>query len=111
MFLFPLSTSVEERLAPYLNTERKMLIASSLIKIGFTILAVLVAVFVPSFSFLCAVVGMICTMSVSIIFPAAAHLKMFGTKLAWYEKLLDSMLVVVGVVMAVVGTIVTLPQI
>jgi len=64
-----------------------------------------------SFSFLCAVVGMICTMSVSIIFPAAAHLKMFGDKLAWYEKLLDSMLVVVGVVMAIVGTIVTLPQI
>lgn len=69
-----------------------------------TILALSVAIFFPSFSFLCALVGLICTMAVSVIFPAAAHLKMFGPKLGTVEKLMDWLFIILGVIMAVVGT-------
>jgi vesicular inhibitory amino acid transporter len=51
---------------------------------------------------------MICTMSVSVIFPAAAHLQMFGSKLTLAEKIMDYIFVFFGSVLAVVGTIATL---
>jgi hypothetical protein len=47
-------------------------------------------------------------MSVSVIFPAAAHLQMFWPKLTLVDKIMDSSFVVMGSVLAVVGTIATL---
>jgi len=98
---------MEEIFAPYLTSQRMVQIASVTIKLVLTAMALFVAICVPSFSFLCALVGMICTMSVSVVFPAAAHLKLFWPKLNWVDKLLDFIFVVVGTVMAVVGTICT----
>lgn len=82
--------------------------ADTTIKLALTGLALVVSIYVPSFSFLCALVGMVCTMSVSVIFPAAAHMKLFGPKLSTGEKILDSGFVIIGLVMAIVGTISTL---
>jgi solute carrier family 32 (vesicular inhibitory amino acid transporter) len=102
--MFPLSLGMEEIVAPFLTSDRLVVIASMSIKFILTGLALFTAICVPSFSFLCALVGMICTMSVSVIFPAAAHIKMFGSRLPWWELALDYLFVFVGVVMAVVGT-------
>ena len=63
--------------------------------------------FVPSFGYLCSLVGLICTMIVSVIFPAAAHLKLFGTRLSVAEKLMDVTFIAFGVSAAVVGTYAT----
>ncbi|MGK3755011.1 MAG: putative membrane protein YagU involved in acid resistance [Bacillariaceae sp.] len=41
---------------------------------------------------------------VSVIFPAAAYLKLFWPKLSLIERILYGMTVVVGIVMAAVGT-------
>ena len=98
---------MEEILAPYLTSERMVQMASVSIKLILTGMALFIAIYVPSFSFLCALVGMICTMSVSVIFPAAAHLKLFWPKLNWSDKLLDFIFIVIGTVMAIVGTIFT----
>jgi len=103
--MYPLAIGMEELVAPYLSSERSMTITSGLIKMVLLILALLVAVFVPSFSFLCSLVGMICTMTVSVIFPAAAYLKLFGHKLGFGEQLLYLSFVVAGFVMAIYGTI------
>jgi vesicular inhibitory amino acid transporter len=46
-------------------------------------------------------------MAVSVIFPAAAHLKLFGSRLSILEKCSDWILIVIGCVTAVVGTIAT----
>jgi len=105
--MFPLALGMEEILAPYLTSERMVAFTSTLIKLVLTGLAMFIGIYVPSFSFLCALVGMICTMSVSVIFPAAAHLNMFYSKLSLLDKVLDISFVVIGTVMAVVGTIVT----
>lgn len=103
--MYPLAIGMEELVAPFLTSEHSMTLTSGLIKMTILILAVLVAVFVPSFSFLCSLVGMICTMTVSVIFPAAAYLKLFGNKLGIAETLLYWGFVMVGFLMAVYGTI------
>lgn len=106
--MFPLAIGFEEIIAPYVSSDKLMETASSIIKLVLIVFALLVAIFIPSFSFLCSLVGMICTMAVSCIFPAAAHLKLFGPRLSITEKIVDWILVVFGSVMAVMGTIATI---
>jgi len=106
--MFPLALGMEEMIAPYLTSDGAMEAASAVVKVVLTILALIVSIYVPSFSYICALVGMICTMSVSIIFPAMAHLKMFGPRLSMWEKFLDWVFVLVGLFLAVAGTIATI---
>ena len=106
--MFPLALGIEEIVAPFLSNDTIMDVTSSVIKIVLLISSLGVAMFVPSFSFICALVGLICTMAVSVIFPAAAHLKLFGKNLSWSEKVVDWMLIVTGSVVAVMGTIATI---
>lgn len=106
--MYPLALGMEEIISPYLTSEKMVEMCSTTIKCLFTLLAGLLAVFCPSTSFLCALTGMVCTMSVSVIFPAAAHYKMFHQKLSLSEKVLDLCMVVFGCAMAVVGTTITI---
>jgi vesicular inhibitory amino acid transporter len=106
--MFPLAMGIEELVTPYLTSQRMVDAADSAVKLTLTLLALVVSIYVPSFSFLCALVGMVCTMSVSVVFPAAAHLRMFWPKLTLADKIMDLVFVVVGSVMAVAGTIATL---
>ena len=105
--IFPLALGMEEIFAPYFTSERAIDLMSGIIKFVITILALLVSLYVPSFSFLCALTGMICTMTVSVIFPAAAHWKIFYHHIAWWEHVVNAIFVVLGIFMAVVGTIQT----
>jgi solute carrier family 32 (vesicular inhibitory amino acid transporter) len=102
--MFPLAIGMEELVAPYLTSDHAVAMSSTVIKLILTFSALAVAILIPSFSFLCAVVGMICTMTVSVIFPAAAHLQLFGPRLSLWEKFLDWVFVLVGIFMAVIGT-------
>lgn len=102
--MFPLALGFEEIIAPYLSSGSASEFVSSTIKMTLLALGLAVSIYCPSFSFLCELVGMICTMTVSVIFPAAAHLKLFGSKLGFLETLMDYTFVIVGTVMAVVGT-------
>jgi amino acid permease len=104
---FPLALGLEEIIAKWIPSDNIMEIVSSLIKIFLVTMALLVAIFIPSFSFLCSLVGLVCTMIVSVIFPAAAHLRLFGSKLPLWEKLLDWFFILCGVFMAIVGTYAT----
>ena len=104
---FPLALGLEEIVAKWIPSDNVMEFVSSLIKIGLITLALLVAIFIPSFSFLCSLVGLVCTMIVSVIFPAAAHLKLFGPRLPVWEKLIDWFFIISGVFMAIVGTYAT----
>jgi vesicular inhibitory amino acid transporter len=106
--MFPLALGIEEIVAPYVPNEKFMAATDSIIKLTLIVLALVVACFVPSFSYICALVGLICTMTVSVIFPAAAHLSLFGPKLSIWEKIMDWTFVLVGLTVAIMGTIVTI---
>mmetsp|Transcript_34955 Transcript_34955/g.42177 ORF Transcript_34955/g.42177 Transcript_34955/m.42177 type:complete len:648 (+) Transcript_34955:77-2020(+) len=106
--MFPLSLGIEEIAEPFLVGETTKEIASNVIRYGLILGSLLVAIFVPSFSFLCSLVGLVCTMIVSVIFPAGAHLKMFGPKLSMFEKIIDVVFVIFGSISCVVGTIATI---
>lgn len=108
LYMFPLALGMEEIVAPFVKTERVMEMTYTLIKFTLIVSALCVAVFIPSFAFLCTLVGLICTVIVSVIFPAAAHLKLFGPHLPVWEKCIDWLLIVVGAIFAVVGTIATI---
>lgn len=108
LYIFPLSLGVEEIIAPHLSDEFAVRAASCVIKIAFIAFALLVSLFIPSFGFICALVGMICTMIVSVIFPAATHLQLFGHKLSTKDKVVDWIIISLGIVVAVTGTIATI---
>lgn len=135
--MFPLALGMEELVSPYVSSEQGMFAASCIIKVIITFLALTVAILLPSFSFLCAFVGVIFTVgkrceaaprfghanpfqvshtlwikwletAVSVVFPAAAHLKLFNSRLTWSERCLDWFLVIFGCIAATVGTFATL---
>ena len=106
--MFPLALGMEEIIAPFLTTDWMVEASCSLLKLVLTTLCLLVSLFFPSFSFLVAMVGMICTMTISIVFPAAAHLKLFGPRLSWFDIVIDWSFILCGSFLAVFGTIATL---
>lgn len=106
--MFPLALGMEEIVAPLIVNEESADIVAGFIRVSLILLALLVAIFFPSFSFLCSLVGLLCTMIVSVIFPAAAHLVMFGGSLSTTDKVLDYIFIVFGTISAVLGTIATL---
>lgn len=108
--MFPLALGFEEMLTGVLPSDLAMELVDSMVKIVLIFLALAVAIFFPSFSFLCSLVGLICTMIVSVIFPALAHLKLFGTSLSTLDKIVDWSLVAGGTLVAIVGTAATLQQ-
>lgn len=105
--MFPLALGFEEMLTSILPSDLAMELVDSAVKIVLIFLALAVAIWFPSFSFLCSLVGLICTVIVSVIFPALANLRLFGPSLSLFEKLLGWLLVVGGAFVAVVGTIAT----
>ena len=106
--MFPLALGFEEMLTNILPSDLAMEVMDSLVKISLIFLSLAVAVFFPSFSFLCSLVGLICAMIVSVIFPTVAHLKLFGTQLSTLEKIVDWILIIGGTIVAVVGTVATM---
>mmetsp|Transcript_1061 Transcript_1061/g.1854 ORF Transcript_1061/g.1854 Transcript_1061/m.1854 type:complete len:636 (-) Transcript_1061:206-2113(-) len=108
LYIFPLALGVEEIIAPFIPTDKVMEMSYSLIKFTLIVSALFVAIFIPSFSFLCSLVGLICSILVSVVFPAAAHLKLFGPHLPVWEKVTDWLFIIGGLIFAVVGTIATI---
>jgi len=102
--MFPLALGMEEIIGRFLSSDKTLEAFSAFIKIVLIMLSLMVAIFVPSFSFLCSLVGLLCTMIVSVIFPAAAHLKLFGSELSITEKVVDWIFIILGLIAAVVGT-------
>jgi len=106
--MFPLALGFEEMLTNVLPSDLAMEMVDSLVKISLIFLSLAVAVFFPSFSFLCSLVGLICAMIVSVIFPTVAHLKLFGPQLSTLEKTIDWVFIIAGSIVALVGTVATM---
>lgn len=101
---YPLALGMEEIISPCIASENVMSVLDSIIKIILIVSSLIFGAFCPYFSLLCSLVGLICTMIVSVIFPAAAHLKLFWRHIGWGERLLDIIFLVGGIFSAIVGT-------
>lgn len=66
---------------------------------------ILIAILVPSFDTIMALMGSAMAFSICIVLPLAFHLKLFGKELGMKEKVLNWFLIVVCSVMAVIGTV------
>ncbi|CAF9906195.1 hypothetical protein IMSHALPRED_004126 [Imshaugia aleurites] len=64
-----------------------------------------IAILVPSFDTIMALMGSAMAFSICVVLPLAFHLKMFGKELKMKEKVLNWFLIVVCSIMAVIGTV------
>ena len=72
----------------------------------FTVAAIIaIAILVPSFHTVMALMGSAMAFSICIVLPLAFHLKLFGKELGMKEKVLNWFLIVVCSFMAVIGTV------
>jgi amino acid permease len=68
-------------------------------------LILLLSVAIPDFDRVMAIMGSALCCPISILLPSAFHLKLLGDRLSWYEKCVDCVLLGVGGVMTVIGTV------
>jgi len=66
---------------------------------------VILAILVPSFDTVMALMGSAMAFSICIILPLAFHLKIFGKKIPRKERALNWFLIVACSIMAVIGTV------
>ena len=72
----------------------------------FTIaVVIIIAILVPSFDAIMALMGSAMAFSICIVLPLAFHLKLFGKELGMKERVLNWFLIIVCSIMAVVGTV------
>ena len=76
-----------------------------IIRIGITIVIVLIAILVPSFDRIMALMGSVMCFSICIILPLAFYLKIFGSEISRKERVLDWFLIIGCSAMAVIGTV------
>ena len=66
---------------------------------------ILIAILVPSFDTIIALMGSAMAFSICIVLPLAFHLKLFGKEMGMKEKVLNWFLIVVCSILAVIGTV------
>ncbi len=74
------------------------------LRLTITVVFVIVAILLPSFDRIMALLGSVACFSVCIILPVAFHLKLFGKEISKGEKMLNWILIVVSTIMAVIST-------
>ena len=75
------------------------------IRIATSTVITLIAILVPSFDTIMALMGSALAFSICIIFPVAFHLKLFGSHISRAERVLDWGLILACSIMAIVGTV------
>ncbi|KAI7352431.1 vacuolar amino acid transporter-like protein 1 [Hortaea werneckii] len=74
------------------------------LRIGITILFVILAILVPQFDTIMSLLGAVACFTICIILPCAFHLKLFGHEISRAQKALDWGLIIVSTALAVVST-------
>lgn len=75
------------------------------IRILTSVVIVLIAIVIPSFDSIMALMGSVMCFSICIVLPLAFYLKLFGHEISRRERIFDWFLIVSCSIMAVVGTV------
>lgn len=79
-------------------------ILKTTVRIGCTILFVVLAIVFPQFDTIMSLLGAVACFTICIILPLAFHLKLFGKELSRWERCRDWTMMLVSTVLAVVST-------
>ncbi|KAL8834756.1 MAG: hypothetical protein Q9170_003605 [Blastenia crenularia] len=79
-------------------------ILRSAVRIGLTVVILVVAILVPSFDTVMSLMGSVLCFTICIILPLAFYLRIFGKEISKKEKAFAWFLIVVSAVLGVVGT-------
>nr|AJP06243.1 BEBT1 [Pinus tabuliformis] len=97
----PLATALEEFLP---SSGGWLVVWGTGIRTLLVISTVAVALAVPFFGYLMALIGSLLSCSVSIIIPCICYLKLFGASMSRHEMTLIYIIVILGIVTAITGT-------
>lgn len=75
------------------------------VRVAVTLLFVLIAICIPSFDRVMALLGSLACSIVCIILPCSFHLKIFGKQLSYKQRILDWTLIVLFTVAGIAGTV------
>jgi len=77
------------------------------LRLGLILATILMAAFIPRFTYLLAFVGSITGITLEFIFPALFHMKIYCTHLHWWEFALDILIVFIGTLCMTISLIVS----
>lgn len=77
------------------------------LRLGLIMITILMAAFIPRFTYLLAFVGSITGITLEFIFPALFHMKIYCTHLKWWEFALDILIVFIGTLCMTISLIVS----
>ena len=75
------------------------------IRLAIVIAITVIAIFVPSFDRVMALMGSAFCFTICVILPIAFYLKLFGRRISLRERVLDWILIIICSILAVIGTI------
>jgi solute carrier family 32 (vesicular inhibitory amino acid transporter) len=78
------------------------------VRVAVIALVILLAVAIPDFDRVMAIMGSALCCPISILLPALFHTKLLRGQLSWTDRCLNNMLLVVGAGMTIVGTVAAL---
>ena len=77
------------------------------LRLGMVLFTILMAAAIPYYTFLLAFVGSMTGITLEFIFPALFHMKIFCTKLRWFEFGMDIIVVFIGTLVMTISIIVS----
>ncbi|ORX89623.1 hypothetical protein K493DRAFT_318560 [Basidiobolus meristosporus CBS 931.73] len=87
-------------------SQTKQRIVRPVLRTGLMVLFALVSMFVPAFGDFMSLVGALTNCQIIFVFPVVFYLKLYGWRnIRWYELILCAIIIVVGMVSCVLGTI------
>lgn len=106
--LMPMALSLEELIPKHYLKSR---IYSIVIRTALVVSTLLVAISVPFFGLVMALIGSLLTMLVALILPCLCFLSIVKSRVTWFEITLCTTIIAVGVTSAIIGSYTALKQI
>nr|XP_054754826.1 uncharacterized protein LOC129260858 isoform X1 [Lytechinus pictus] len=102
VMMFPVIRIMEKRL---INDPNNEVIKGNFLRLGMVLLTAVVVVLIPNFTTLMALVGATCCTLLAFILPGLIHWRIFQESRSCFAKILDVLLIFMGCVATVLGTI------
>lgn len=100
----PFAAQLDHNLPSYMSSRMKMAIRGSIGSLLLLLILVL-ALSVPYFECVLSLTGSLVSVAISAIFPCAFYLKIFWPKLTKQVVVLNGVIIIIGAVFGVIGTI------